>query len=229
MSTITPVHNQFLAPLTAISILNRTSSTSVCCFCARHGGHRGGSRWESEARSNQLRFRFEEDFLAKGGQRDADFGFGKAPKKRSWWSDDEPFGGNGFEDDDEDEDFQGFGAKEGSIGVSWIFKILRAFGWMVPPVVISSLLLGESGNTIVMALALPLAQTALSLVIDTFFSRRTSSYKRQRQKASTGTKKKKQQQPYAARDIRMRGVQNSRNGNDVRTKQDFGGWDELDR
>ncbi|CAH9051779.1 unnamed protein product [Cuscuta europaea] len=124
MSTITPVHNQFLAPFTAISILNRTSSTSVCCFCARHGGHRGGSRWESKARSNQQRFRFEEDFLANGGQRDADFGFGKAVKQRSWWSDDEPFGGNGFEDDDEDEDedFGGFGAKEGSIGVSWIFK-----------------------------------------------------------------------------------------------------------
>ncbi|RAL43690.1 unnamed protein product [Cuscuta campestris] len=223
MTSSTPAY-QFPCPLAAISNLNRTSSV---CFCARHDGRGGGggSRWESRTRNRQHRFGFAEEFRASGRERDAGFGSGDAANKRNWWSDDEPSGEYGFGDDDED--FDGFGALEGSIGFSWIFKVLKAFGWMVPAVIVSTLSGGNGGtNTIFMALALPLAQSAFSLLLDTF-SGGTSSYDRRRPKPPTRTKK---QQPYATTDVRRRGggEEKAENENEATTKQSFGGWDELD-
>ncbi|XP_031104802.1 uncharacterized protein LOC116009806 isoform X3 [Ipomoea triloba] len=215
---------------TTTALLNRTSSITVCCFSSRNGGRSGGSRWDSRAGNGQQRFRFDEEELrANGGEKDAEFGFGAATKQRIWWSDDDSSRGDSF--DDEDEDFEGFGELEGSIGFSWIFKVLQAFGWMVPAVLVS-MLLGTGTNTIVMALALPLAQSALSLIMDAFSG---TSYDRARPKSRT----RKRSYARAKTNARTReGEQNTQNGKGARgygsnekeakTTQNFGGWDELD-
>lgn len=119
---VTTTHTlQFLTPFTTAALLNRTSSSSVCCFSARNGGRSGGSSWESRTGNGQQRFRFDEELRANGGEKDAEFGFGAATKQRVWWSDDNSSWEDGY--DDEDEDFEGFGELEGSIGFSWIFKV----------------------------------------------------------------------------------------------------------
>lgn len=220
MSSTTPAY-QFPAPLTVISTLNRTSSGSICCFCARHEG-RGGSRWEGRTRNSRPRFEFAEEFRAKGVEKGTGFKFGDGAKKRTWWSDDGASGDYGFED--KDEDFGGFAALDGSIAISWIFKLLKAFGWMVPAVMISMFFGGNEGsNTMLMALALPLAQSAFSLLIDTF-SGGTPSHDGRRPK-STRTKK---QRPHPSANVRRRGVeQKVNNEKEVRTEQPFGGWDEI--
>ncbi|XP_019192980.1 PREDICTED: uncharacterized protein LOC109187265 [Ipomoea nil] len=229
---VTTTH--MLQSLTTTALLNRTSSSTVCCFSARNGGRSGGSRWESRTGNGQQRFRFDEEELrANGGEKDAEFGFGAATKQRIWWSDDDSSRGDGF--DDEYEDFEGFGELEGSIGFSWIFKVLQAFGWMVPAVLVS-MLLGTGTNTIIMALVLPLAQSSLSLIMDAFSG---TSYDRARPKSRT------RKRPYARAKANARtreGEQNTQSGKGVRgygsndvsnekeakTTQNFGGWDELD-
>ncbi|KAI6684770.1 hypothetical protein NL676_030683 [Syzygium grande] len=75
------------------------------------------------------------------------FGFDGARKQRVWWS--------GLDGEGEDLEFEG--DEE-----FWGFKVLRAFGWMFPAIAIS-LLLGTGPNAFIMALAVPLGQTLLSL------------------------------------------------------------------
>ncbi|XP_031105191.1 uncharacterized protein LOC116010068 [Ipomoea triloba] len=109
--------------------------------------------------------------------------------------------------------------------------VLQAFGWMVPAVLVS-MLLGTGTNTIIMALALPLAQSAISLIMDAFSG---TSYDRARPKSRT------RKRPYARAKTNARtreGEQNTQNGKGARgygsnekeakTTQSFGGWDELD-
>lgn len=118
-------------------------------------------------------------------------------------------------------------------------QVLQAFGWMVPAVLVS-MLLGTGTNTIIMALALPLAQSALSLIMDTFSG---TPYNRARPKSRT----RKRTYARAKTNARTReGEQNTQSGKGVRgygswvrsndvpnekeakTTQSFGGWDELD-
>ncbi|MBA0561317.1 hypothetical protein Golob_018158 [Gossypium lobatum] len=54
--------------------------------------------------------------------------------------------------------------------------IFRAFGWMLPAIAIS-LLLGTGPNAFIMALAVPLGQSALSLVFDKVSGRTSESWK----------------------------------------------------
>ncbi|MBA0590939.1 hypothetical protein Gorai_019628 [Gossypium raimondii] len=57
-----------------------------------------------------------------------------------------------------------------------IMVIFRAFGWMLPAIAIS-LLLGTGPNAFIMALAVPLGQSALSLVFDKVSGRTSESWK----------------------------------------------------
>ncbi|KAB2005547.1 hypothetical protein ERO13_D11G254600v2 [Gossypium hirsutum] len=92
---------------------------------------------------------------------DDEFEFTSAAKQRNWWS-----GYDDYDDVwefDEDNEF-------------WVFKIFRAFGWMLPAIAIS-LLLGTGPNAFIMALAVPLGQSALSLVFDKVSGRTSESWK----------------------------------------------------
>ncbi|XP_059308212.1 uncharacterized protein LOC132059583 [Lycium ferocissimum] len=159
-------------------------------------------------------------------------GFGSS--KRIWLSDDD----DEYDDEEEEARFvDGFGAMEGSIGFAWVIKVFRAFGWMLPAIIMSAVL-GTGTNTIIMAITLPLAQSALSLLMDAFWGWSDEGPR-------SKYKKKKRRYARAASNpgIRMGKGQNTRNGKGVRDYQssngasdrknsgsnlNFGGWDELD-
>ncbi|KAF3671952.1 putative ammonium transporter 1 member 2-like [Capsicum annuum] len=116
----------------------------------------------------------------------------------------------------------------------------RAFGWMLPAIIMSAVI-GTGTDTIIMALVLPLAQSALSLAMDTIWGWSDEVPR---------SKSKKKKRPYARAasnpGIRMGKGQNTRNGKGVTDYQSWaasncasdrnnsgstlncGGWDELD-
>ncbi|OMO96045.1 hypothetical protein COLO4_15535 [Corchorus olitorius] len=158
---------------------------------------------------------------------DDEFEFSSSARQRTWWSESDDY--DDVWDFDDDDEF-------------WVFKVFRAFGWMVPAIVIS-LLLGTGPNAFIMALAVPLGQTALSLVFDKV-SGRTS--KRWRPTPRPKTKKK----PFtrSANNVRTNKEQQQtkKNGQEkanysswlnmdgglrdkgAKRSPKFGGWDQLD-
>lgn len=210
------------------------TSNSTRCFSTSSGG----GRWESNSRRQKEYQRFIFDDELRANFKEDDFGFGSAVKQRIWWSDDSSLWGDDYED--EEAGFGSFGVMEDSIGFAWVTKVLRAFGWMLPAVIMSAVL-GTGTNTIIMALALPLAQSALSLVMDAIWGWSNDGPR---------SKSKKKKRPYARAasnpGIRTREGQNTRNGKGVgdyqswaaatgasdgknsRSTVNFGGWDELD-
>ncbi|KAG8380396.1 hypothetical protein BUALT_Bualt06G0011000 [Buddleja alternifolia] len=202
------------------------------CFS---GGRSGGSRWNWEKNVNpNRRSRFSEAYVTDDYDEEDEFGFRNASKQRIWWSDDL------YGDDDEED--EGFGILEASIGFTWVFKVFRAFGWMIPAIIIS-LLLGTGPNTIVMALALPIAQSALSLAADTFWGRsndiprpkfkskkrpfsgaRGRARVRKEKEKETGTQTGKEAGNYKT----WVDANNDSSENEKRKVRNFGGWDELD-
>ncbi|KAH6773864.1 hypothetical protein C2S52_003219 [Perilla frutescens var. hirtella] len=201
------------------------------CFS---GGRSGSSRWDwdGNAYPNQ-RSRFSDAYATDECDEDNEFRFRNAAKQRVWWSDDVD-----AEDGEEDD---GFGILEASIGFKWVFKIFRAFGWMVPAVAIS-LLMGSGPNGIIMALALPLAQSAISLAADAMWGRADetprSKSKRKKRPPFTGSPGRTRVKKEETR-TQMRKEAGSYKswfeGNNVSAEkesrnrhQNFGGWDELD-
>ncbi|KAK6156421.1 hypothetical protein DH2020_010669 [Rehmannia glutinosa] len=202
------------------------------CFS---GGRSGGSRWDWDKNVNpNRRSRFSDAYATDDYDEEEEYGeFRNATKQRMWWSDD-------FyaEDDEEDE---GFGILEASFGFNWVLKLFRAFGWMIPAVIIS-LLLGTGPNTIIMAVALPLAQSALSLAADTLWGRsdetprpKSKSKKRPFARAAGRTKAKKEKEVHFQTGKEAGNYKSWADANTVsakngkRNRQNFGGWDELDR
>lgn len=172
----------------------------------------------------------EDDF---GGVENDDiggFGFRKGVKKRVWWSDED------MDDDDE----RGFGGLEEALDASWIFKILNALGWMLPAIGIS-LLLGTGPNPFFMALVLPLAQSAVSFAIDTFWGKSNGSPKAKRRKkkkpfsrtaSDIGTREEREDtEPGNVRENYQSWTAANDNTKQTRDKSspNFGGWDELDK
>ncbi|KAJ0702888.1 hypothetical protein HanPI659440_Chr14g0544771 [Helianthus annuus] len=70
------------------------------------------------------------------------------------------------EEDDDDDSNQWLDILEDFIDGVWIFKAFRSFGWMLPAI-ISSLLLTSGPKAFLMALAIPMGQSALSLLFQT--------------------------------------------------------------
>ncbi|KAI5648844.1 hypothetical protein M9H77_34849 [Catharanthus roseus] len=220
-----------------------STSTSWCCFSAKYGGRTGGSDWERTTRSCKERSNYQDEFFTWDYEDEEESGFRSAAKRRNWWSDDS----SSWDEDDEEEEetFGGFGILEGSIGFSSIFKLFRAFGWMVPAFIVSVLLGTGTSNGFVMALALPLAQSALSLIFDAVWGRST---RRARSKSTrwesafargAGDRKTRKGRKVNSQYDRKKnnGYQSWEAANNVSSKkreerrrtQSFGGWDELDK
>ncbi|KAL2465059.1 hypothetical protein Adt_40910 [Abeliophyllum distichum] len=197
------------------------------------GGRTGGSNWDWErtVKPNQ-RSRFGNEYVTDDYDDDEEFGFRNAAKQRIWWS--EEFYG-------EEEEDEGSGILEGSIGFNWILKVFRAFGWILPAIFIS-LLLGTGPNAIIMALALPLAQSAVSLVAGTLWGRSgdTSRPKSKGKKwtytgatSNTRVGKEKGKNPQTrkkeAGDYRSWAAANNVSAKSGKgNRRNFGGWDDLD-
>lgn len=104
-------------------------------------------------------------------------------------------------------------------------QVFRAVGWMVPAIALS-LLVGTGPNTIIMALTLPLAQSALSLAVDTLWGRPNNS------KHKSRTKRRPFARAANTAGMRKKNVKNTGNEASFRMGEtstgNFGGWDELD-
>ncbi|XP_051140163.1 uncharacterized protein LOC127257742 [Andrographis paniculata] len=229
---------QFPLPISLIfcgrfTLDNRPNSKTNYWRCLS-GGRSGGSRWDSEKNVNpKHKSRFRMDDYGEG----TEFEFRNVAKQRIWWYDD--FDADADDDDDEEEE-NWFGILETSIGLDWVSKVFQAFGWMIPAVVIYTVT-GMGPNSIIMALALPLAQSAFSLATETFFGRPEKSLrpKSKRKKkpfagASSRARVRREKQMYNEK-VKEAGNYKSwvdaNNLSDQNAKgdlQNFGGWDELD-
>ncbi|XP_038907133.1 uncharacterized protein LOC120092944 [Benincasa hispida] len=156
--------------------------------------------------------------------------------RRRWWSD-EP--APDFED-------QPSGILDDVIDSVWIFKVFKSYGWTLPPIIFS-LLLNSGPKAFLMALALPLGQSIISLALEKLWGtperkpkRRTRSKTRKRPFYSTGTSRVQEEEEEA----RGNGEGNGKmgygyqswevgsNGGEVRKEgrngTSFGGWEDLD-
>ncbi|CAN0903347.1 hypothetical protein LINGRAHAP2_LOCUS22499 [Linum grandiflorum] len=174
-------------------------------------------------------FRDEQHFTDDGDDRYDGFRFGGASKKRIWWLDD---------DEEGDDDFDSWQVG-GSRNEFPVFKVISALGWMVPAIAVS-MLVGTDQNALVMALAVPLVQTAVSVVVDklwgriTYDSPGTKSFwtKTRRRPFNGGGSNRAQTRERKEEEVESRtgnGYQSWVSKSDSKGGMRFGGWDELDR
>lgn len=120
------------------------------------------------------RFRFES---LDNSDEDHGSRFARNSDQRAWWSD--------YEGEDED-DMWMFEDEEGEF---WVFKVFKSIGWTLPAVAIS-LLLGNGPDAFVMALVVPLAQSALSLAFDKVWGRTSDRWRPTTSKSKMKRRKK---------------------------------------
>ncbi|XP_077249512.1 uncharacterized protein LOC143889214 [Tasmannia lanceolata] len=174
------------------------------------------------------RFRFRDETLDE-----EDEGF-RGREKRNWWSDDST-------ELDEDSDL----FDQQPWDNIWFFKVLKPYGWMLPAIIIS-MLLTTGPKAFLMALALPLGQSALSLAFDKLwgkarggpkpkaktrrkpFARASSDieWEMGEEEENSESKGMPGYQSWVATDNGV--VEKGEKGVDQR-RPSFGGWDELDR
>ncbi|KAL6953802.1 hypothetical protein U1Q18_030333 [Sarracenia purpurea var. burkii] len=97
-----------------------------------------------------IRYR-RRDSNAGNDDDDDDNDFVRKRRRRQWWSDNPPPEVN-----------QDSGVLEEFIDSVWIFKVFGSFGWMLPAIIVS-MLLATGPKSFLMALAIPIGQSALTL------------------------------------------------------------------
>ncbi|XP_023732232.1 uncharacterized protein LOC111880052 isoform X1 [Lactuca sativa] len=180
-------------------------------------------------------------------------------KARRWDSNAETFRTQSFDfnsgDDDDDDDFEDDDANqwldilEDFIDGVWIFKVFRSFGWFLPAI-ISSLLLTSGPKAFLMAMAIPLGQSALSMLFQTVWGRPKNKTRRRGKSKSEGKRKppppprrggasyvdmdeeeyprgeRKRAPGYQTWVAGDGGASDNKSGG---SSASFGGWEELDR
>ncbi|KAF5204218.1 transmembrane protein [Thalictrum thalictroides] len=211
-----------------------------CCFTKKRPPTKttistSSSYWDSNAesfRSNRFKFNFDDELSDEDEYDNYDFKWGESPK-RKWWS------------DDDDNSERGAGVVEEVIDRVWFFKVLRSFGWLLPAIMMS-MLLATGPKAFLMALALPLGQSALSFAIDKVFGRIQD-------KPKSRPRPKSKRKPFARAasyvEVNEEELDESSGSSEARQgyqswvatedgpvkqnvdqrKPSFGGWDELDR
>ncbi|KAL6194660.1 hypothetical protein ACLB2K_035741 [Fragaria x ananassa] len=202
-------------------------------------------RWDSNAETirsktfgfsfrdkrNQDEYEEEEDDY----EEEEDYGYstskGKKKKRRRWWSD----GPSEMEEGPS-------GVLEEAIDSVWIFKVFKSYGWAFPFIIIS-LLLSSGPKAFLMALALPLGQSALSLALEKLWGRterrprRKSRMRRKPSATSEASVKMDEEETYnedQETDNKKMDYQSWVVGNDVSVgnsgeMSSLGGWDDLER
>ncbi|CAH1436280.1 unnamed protein product [Lactuca virosa] len=174
-------------------------------------------------------------------------------KARRWDSNAETFRTQSFDfnsgDDDEDDEFEDDDANQ------WLdiledfidVQVFRSFGWFLPAI-ISSLLLTSGPKAFLMAMAIPLGQSALSMLFQTVWGRPKNKTRRRGKSKSEGKRKPPPRRGGASyvdmdeeeypRGERKRtpgyqtwvagggGPSDKKSGG---SSASFGGWEELDR
>ncbi|KAK1421080.1 hypothetical protein QVD17_23169 [Tagetes erecta] len=152
------------------------------------------------------------------------------------------FNNEEFEEDEDDDDMnQWLDVLEDFVDGVWIFKAFKSYGWMLPAI-ISSLLLANGPKAFLMALAIPMGQSALSLLFQTVWGR--PHYKtRSRGKSKTKPPPRatsymdiedgqeeyvKGERTAGAYQTWVAGVGGSSDNKTNGSSLSFGGWEELD-
>ncbi|MED6225755.1 hypothetical protein PIB30_096796 [Stylosanthes scabra] len=151
--------------------------------------------------------------------------------KRRWWSDEPP---------DIDEGSSG-GVWEEVIDSIWIFQVFKSYGWALP-FIIASFLLSTGPKAFLMALALPLGQSALQLAFEKLWGQPESKPKRKyrtrrkpRGMNSTTVDEEAEENPRTR--TGATGYQSwvveenngSAAGGGSQESPSFGGWDDIER
>ncbi|CAK9166993.1 unnamed protein product [Ilex paraguariensis] len=156
-------------------------------------------------------------------------------------------GNDGSDDDDDDTPFgleQLGGVVEEFIDGVWIFKAFRSFGWFLPATVIS-LLVSTGPKAFLMALALPLGQSALSLAFQKLWGNKQNNPKRKakskkkprarpRRKVELEEDEEEEEEENQGIGKGKMGYQSWVGGNEAPAAKDsqdassLGGWDVLD-
>ncbi|CAK7341209.1 unnamed protein product [Dovyalis caffra] len=210
-----------------LPLLNQNNQLSTANNISRPSGpHCWAWKNQGPTSTGRSKFNLEDELYTDSGDYDNEFGFSGTGKQRVWW----------FDDDDDDWDV------DNEENEFWVFKVIKAFGWMLPAFTISFLLGTDSPNAFFMALAVPLGQTALSLVMDKVWGTSSTNPKR---RPRTKTRKK----PFARAATKTKATErkaeeyktnegkgsyqswmatDGSNKKDANRAPSFGGWDDLD-
>ncbi|KAL5226692.1 hypothetical protein ABZP36_014957 [Zizania latifolia] len=140
--------------------------------------------------------------------------------RRRWWSDEE----------EEEEEEEEYGGGESVFDEPWFSKVFRAYGFVLP-VLLASMLVATGPKAFLMAMALPLAQSAISWAISAFSGRQQRSYPYEYDSDSDDPAFQQQQDEDTEEEdgARARATQwqrqQSKQGNGG---GGFGGWDDYD-
>ncbi|KAA8527835.1 hypothetical protein F0562_035296 [Nyssa sinensis] len=187
-------------------------------------------RWDSNAETfRNQNFNFTSQYNNDDGDDDDEDNSFRRKRKR-WWSEDLP----------PDLD-SGVGVLEEFIDSVWIFRVFRSFGWMLP-FIIAPILLATGPKAFLMALAVPIGQSAFSLAIEKLLGRKQKNAKRKaktkkkpRARSAGNVELEQEEEERQGTKKRKMGYQSWVAGNDIsadNSNQDepgFRGWDELDR
>ncbi|KAJ4770536.1 hypothetical protein LUZ62_065770 [Rhynchospora pubera] len=155
-------------------------------------------------------------------------------EKRKWWSDysndgydslDDGFDDFGLFDDDEDESL---------LDKFWILKVLKSYGIFLPAI-IGSMLLATGPKAFLMALALPLGQSAISILFENIWGKKDREKTRPRRKRRgpfSGPKRggfnREENNNYKRKDYRSWVSMDNGDSYSGSQRSGLGGWDELD-
>ncbi|KAL3631017.1 hypothetical protein CASFOL_024001 [Castilleja foliolosa] len=216
-----PISNRF--------VVDRYTNSKTRRHRRLSSGRGGGSRWDWEKNVSPNRLsRSSDTYVADDYEEDDEYRSRSSAKQRMWWS-----------EDSYDEEDEGFGILEAPLGSIGFLSVFRAFGWMIPAVIIS-LLLGTGPNTILMTVALPLAQSAFSLAADTLWGtsvetpRPKSKKSKKRPFTSRARGRKEKETRFQTRNGAGNykswvDANNASDKNGKTSREQFGGWDELDK
>ncbi|GAB4851393.1 hypothetical protein Ancab_030796 [Ancistrocladus abbreviatus] len=191
--------------------------------------------WDSQSNAETIRnSKVNSNFSPRRGNdavEDSDSGRRRSrPKQRRWWSD--------YSLPRKREE-QRPGILEELIDGIWIFKVFRSYGWLLPPLILSSLLT-TGPKAFLMALVLPLGLSLLSFAIAKLWGWTRGTIPKPRAKtkrrppsidAEESITEEEEQENWVMRK-RKKGYQPGVPGSDdssanESTALSFGGWDEL--
>jgi len=136
--------------------------------------------------ASSLRRRYSSWWFSNGNARGRDGATASTSSRaarRKWWSDPEPnqqeYGYSSLEEEedgyeDEDEAFPGFGGAAELFDEPWFSKVFKTYGFLLP-VMLVSMLVATGPKAFLMAMAIPLGQSAISFLLDAIWGRRRSN------------------------------------------------------
>ncbi|CAK7327347.1 unnamed protein product [Dovyalis caffra] len=192
-----------------------------------------GNRWDSNAETRRVNFNFkfrdknksDDSVLVEDDEEEKDGSTRKGKKrKRRWWS-------------DQEEEIPVI--LEEAIDSLWVLQLAKSYGWIFPPIVITSLL-ATGPKAFLMVLALSIAQSALTFAVEKLLKKtqsKTKSKARKRRKTTGRTRDdagigdEEQEKEAVKGRTGYRSWVVDGNGSVNKDNQDaprFGGWDEFD-